>query len=508
RPVYGLVFLFKWREEDPDKQEPSCPEGICVALLNIVNNVPDLKLGDPLQQFKEFTAGFTPALRGDAIGNFEFVKTVHNSFARKMDMLNADLQLKNDASSRKKSKAKTSDEDDAGFHFIAFVPVQGRVWKLDGLERQPQNLGPITGDDWVLQVAPEIETRMAQYENGQIEFAILSLVQEPLTKMVAALAENVKSIAAVRQHLSKLPKDVEELQRGPMEVSILEEQDLVLGPCEQYELSQEVLDRAVLSPQIGQQLEDADVSDLVTVEKELIAAQLPPDETIRLMIDEAILDYLLYTAINSLLGLLDRDSAQKSHAHIRLQLVDSFLSMFRSLHHDHIAPAEIRFRLRLLRFTYVFTRHCHPPSASFPLMIRQPGCIEDAEDTVLENPFQEQQDTMSLQGTLPLFLALSAIQNALQESTITDLWMRLAAGYMAQSYVEQVLLCNNDHPSLLEESFRWGYEADCGGEENSDKWLINRMFGVDEYVVLLWEEIKEEHMQAASPCFANYLKVS
>ncbi|KAL9612836.1 MAG: hypothetical protein Q9204_008936, partial [Flavoplaca sp. TL-2023a] len=57
-----------------------------------------------------------------------------------MDMLNADLQLKNDASARKKSKAKESNEDDAGFHFIAFVPVQDKVWKLDGLERQPQNL--------------------------------------------------------------------------------------------------------------------------------------------------------------------------------------------------------------------------------------------------------------------------------------------------------------------------------------------------------------------------------
>lgn len=59
-------------------------------------------------------------------------------------MLNADLQLKNDASARKKSKAKDSDEDDAGFHFIAFIPVQDKVWKLDGLERQPQNLGGST----------------------------------------------------------------------------------------------------------------------------------------------------------------------------------------------------------------------------------------------------------------------------------------------------------------------------------------------------------------------------
>ncbi|KAL8798518.1 MAG: hypothetical protein Q9182_006607 [Xanthomendoza sp. 2 TL-2023] len=191
-----------------------------------------------------------------------------------MDMLNADLQLKNDASSRRKSKAKSSDDDDAGFHFIAFVPVQDSVWKLDGLERQPQNLGPITGDDWVLQVAPEIETRMAQYEDGQIEFAILSLVQEPLTKLVAALAENVKSIAAVRHHLAKLPNGLEELQQGSMGANIEEEQNLVLGPCEQYKLTQEVLDQAVLSPQFEQQVDNAEASELQTIEKELIVAQV------------------------------------------------------------------------------------------------------------------------------------------------------------------------------------------------------------------------------------------
>ena len=53
-----------------------------VALLNIVNNIPNIELGDNLHAFKEFTADFSPALKGDAIGNFEFVKCIHNSFAR------------------------------------------------------------------------------------------------------------------------------------------------------------------------------------------------------------------------------------------------------------------------------------------------------------------------------------------------------------------------------------------------------------------------------------------
>ena len=53
-----------------------------VALLNIVNNVPDIELGESLKAFKDFTMDFSPALRGDAISNFDFVKQTHNSFAR------------------------------------------------------------------------------------------------------------------------------------------------------------------------------------------------------------------------------------------------------------------------------------------------------------------------------------------------------------------------------------------------------------------------------------------
>ena len=57
-------------------------------------------------------------------------------------MLNADLLLKNEATA-KKGKKRTADEDEseAGFHFIAFMPIDDQLWKLDGLERQPMCLG-------------------------------------------------------------------------------------------------------------------------------------------------------------------------------------------------------------------------------------------------------------------------------------------------------------------------------------------------------------------------------
>ena len=59
-----------------------------------------------------------------------------------MDMLNADLLLQNEATA-KKGRKRTADEEESegGFHFIAFMPIDHQLWKLDGLERQPMCLG-------------------------------------------------------------------------------------------------------------------------------------------------------------------------------------------------------------------------------------------------------------------------------------------------------------------------------------------------------------------------------
>ncbi|KAL2816341.1 hypothetical protein BJX63DRAFT_430349 [Aspergillus granulosus] len=272
KPVYGLIFLFRWREDDPEKQEASCPDGLwfanqtasnacaSVALLNIVNNVEGIDLGEHLRNFKEFTMPFTPALRGDAINNFEFVKRIHNSFARKMDILNSDLHLKNEATSRRnrsKKGGREENDDDAGFHFIAFVPALGKVWKFDGLERQPQALGPSymlwdpedcmadseagkfePDRDWLTLVKPNIEARMAEYAEGQIEFSVLSLVRDPLPDLVERLTMNIK-------HLEAIEKAITSHEREETDVGLREPfpENTLLGPDPSYGVTQNALDQ-------------------------------------------------------------------------------------------------------------------------------------------------------------------------------------------------------------------------------------------------------------------------
>ncbi|PYI10488.1 ubiquitin carboxyl-terminal hydrolase [Aspergillus sclerotiicarbonarius CBS 121057] len=295
KPAYGLIFLFRWREDDPDKQEASCPEGLwfanqtasnscaSVALLNIVNNVEGIDLGENLQHFKDFTMPFTPALRGDAISNFDFVKRIHNSFARKMDMLSSDFQLKAEATSKRSRSTKSKhaeDETDAGFHFIAFVPALGKVWKFDGLERQPQALGScLPEDDWLNLVKPNIRTRMEEYEEDQIEFSILSVARDPLPDLVGQLAVNVKSLETIYRHITASAE-------GPVDLGSTAADSMlgttVLGPDETYALTRTMIDQASIPAVQNGEYQTCSMEELIHHRQELSHAQ----QNLRVLIRE------------------------------------------------------------------------------------------------------------------------------------------------------------------------------------------------------------------------------
>ena len=57
------------------------------------------------------------------------------------------------------SKAPSKDEDT--YHFVGYVPVEGRLYELDGLKEGPIDLGAVPADsDWIDAIRPIIEKRI------------------------------------------------------------------------------------------------------------------------------------------------------------------------------------------------------------------------------------------------------------------------------------------------------------------------------------------------------------
>uniref|UniRef100_A0A8P4KA95 Ubiquitin carboxyl-terminal hydrolase n=1 Tax=Dicentrarchus labrax TaxID=13489 RepID=A0A8P4KA95_DICLA len=156
KPVHGLIFLFKWQPgEEPAgsivqdsrldhiffaKQvinNACATQAIVSVLLNCSHS--DMLLGDTLTEFREFSQSFDAAMKGLALSNSEVIRQVHNSFARQQ-MFEFD--------------AKSSAKDEDAFHFVSYVPVNGRLYELDGLREGPIDLGACNQDDWISAVRP------------------------------------------------------------------------------------------------------------------------------------------------------------------------------------------------------------------------------------------------------------------------------------------------------------------------------------------------------------------
>ncbi|KAM4721915.1 ubiquitin carboxyl-terminal hydrolase isozyme L5 isoform 2-T2 [Rhinophrynus dorsalis] len=174
QPVQGLIFLFKWQPgEEPagsvvqDSRLDTiffAKQAIISILLNTTH--PDVHLGETLSEFREFTQSFDAAMKGLALSNSEVIRQVHNSFARQQ-MFEFD--------------AKSTAKDDDAFHFVSYVPVNGRLYELDGLREGPIDLGACNQDEWISAARPVIEKRMQKYCEGEIRFNLMAIVSDRKT---------------------------------------------------------------------------------------------------------------------------------------------------------------------------------------------------------------------------------------------------------------------------------------------------------------------------------------
>lgn len=197
-PVYGLVFLFKYETTHGEDQESvqyateaeenglffakQVINNACAtqAILSILMNCTDIELGETLSEFKAFTGDFPSDLKGLAISNSEKIRISHNSFSRPEPFV--------------MEERKATGDDDV-YHFIAYVPVNGKVYELDGLRDGPICLGDVPSaqqDAWLQVACPVIQKRIEKYAASEIRFNLLALVrnriqiaQEKIAQLVA-----------------------------------------------------------------------------------------------------------------------------------------------------------------------------------------------------------------------------------------------------------------------------------------------------------------------------------
>ncbi|KAI9917848.1 hypothetical protein PsorP6_012812 [Peronosclerospora sorghi] len=181
-PVYGLVFLFKYESTHEEDAEVTVTADMDVglffakqvisnacatqAILSILLNNEDIELGEKLTEFKAFTREFPPDLKGLAISNSDKIRLAHNAFARAEPFV--------------MEERKATKEDDV-YHFVAYVPVNGKVYELDGLREGPICLGDVPDaenrDSWMQLACPLIQKRIQKYATSEIRFNLLALVR-------------------------------------------------------------------------------------------------------------------------------------------------------------------------------------------------------------------------------------------------------------------------------------------------------------------------------------------
>lgn len=185
-PVYGFIFLFKWIEERRSRRKVVVQEEKFVekeeivnsiffahqivpnscathSLLSILLNCSKIYLGSTLTRLKEHTRHMDPENKGHAIGNTPELARAHNTHAKPEPP-------------QEKGHGVATGRTLEAFHFVSYVPIDGRLYELDGLKPFPIDHGPWQpGQDWTDKFRMVITERLG---GGDIRFNLMAVVPD------------------------------------------------------------------------------------------------------------------------------------------------------------------------------------------------------------------------------------------------------------------------------------------------------------------------------------------
>lgn len=123
-----------------------------------------MEIGSSLKDFKEFTMMLPPEFRGEALSNSELIRDVHNSFAKSSPFVD--------------ETQRTGGETEDAFHFVAYTPIEGTLYELDGLQPAPIAHGACTSDEFPTKVMDVLQKRISRYDSTEIRFNLMAMVRD------------------------------------------------------------------------------------------------------------------------------------------------------------------------------------------------------------------------------------------------------------------------------------------------------------------------------------------
>ncbi|KAL7675780.1 hypothetical protein ACOME3_002044 [Neoechinorhynchus agilis] len=145
-----------------------------VAILNLMMNIDPsepVELGEVLSDFHDFTLPLDFETRGMALSNCEAIVKTHNKY--KDQSLFDHVEITTGLPNVKRQNP---------FHYVVFMPIDGHLYELDGLQAGPKDCGGEDGgsgmdkNSWIRRAIEIMRQRMAygaEIDDGQFNIMVV-----------------------------------------------------------------------------------------------------------------------------------------------------------------------------------------------------------------------------------------------------------------------------------------------------------------------------------------------